>query len=616
VRYLRAWGNAIGILLPVALYLWLALPDLHLPAPYTDELFFAPSAMEMAGYDLPQDYKEDIGLHEFRVSGRSFPVMALQYLGMLRAYFQGAVFRLFGASLGVLRGFHLVLGVLGILAAYLFARGFFRDPAAGALTALFLALDPSYLFSTRTDSVGFSLSMVLRSVSLLLLLLWWRGGAKRFLYGAAFLVGLALSDKAIALWFYGGIVAAAFLLRPVTCCRRFFRLSWKPVLVSALLALAGGLIFFSWYGPRFGHFFGTWLWGSLSSSSQGVSDGDFAGKLMESAGNVLHLAVQTFSGYLRPDMVGVGDFGATLVRVLTSPLIPLFVLPALFIPWAWCSASMRDPARKALFLVLAGGLVVFQILLLPALESPFDLALDYHHLLVTYPLFQCAAAGILAALIRAGLSRPRTGEVEKEGRHTREHAEAAVVSKSGGSAPDRPVTHRNPKRTAVWYRATGLLVILVLALPLGANALRIRRVGEALRLQGGLGLWSDSLYRVEAYLMQEAEGPVLCADWGINRPLLFLSGGGIRTVSTYHRYVGKPGNGLEDPEYLAFLQSLFLREPNLLIVGHVSPWVAFDGAQGAVFEAARRSGKALNPVAEFRTRLDDPVYRIWSLSDR
>ena len=99
----------------IVAYLWFTLPNLELPGPYTDELFYAPSAMVLAGYEIPQDFKKDISLYEFKIAGKSLPVMAILYLGMVRSYFQALVFWLADPSVVALRGFHLLLGILGIL---------------------------------------------------------------------------------------------------------------------------------------------------------------------------------------------------------------------------------------------------------------------------------------------------------------------------------------------------------------------------------------------------------------------------------------------------------------------------------------------------------------------
>ena len=596
--------RCFGFVIPIAVYLCFTLPDLQTPAPYTDELFFAPSAMEMAGYDLPQEYKADIGVYELTLGGKPFPVMSLQYIGMLRAYFQGFVFFLAGPSLVALRGFHVFLGVLGILGTYFFARMFFRDSFAGMLAAFFLAFDPTYVFSTRMDSVGFSLSMVLRTFSLLLFLFWWRKGSRGALCLAFFLTGLAFSDKAIALWFYAALVLASLFIYPRQLLHAFSRLSWKGILLLLILAAAGGFIFLAWYGPRFGHFFGTWLVGSFSAPSDAHQAAGFLSRFWESFREFSRLIAITFSGNLRPDIVEIPEIGGQVFRCVVSLLLPISVSMIVFLPLVLIVPSFRNTGRKALFLMIAGGLVFSQILLLPLLESPFDLALDFHHLLVAYPLLQLGAAAVMSFLFRVVFWGTRNPEETSPRKIPREGANLAQGAARAPGVPGLRRWRRLSRVGTVCLLAAALLVI-----PLGMNAFNLMRVHRALQTAGGKGLWSDSIYSLLSFLEARGDVPVLCNDWGLNRPLLFLSQGKIRTLSPFHHYIGKPCNGSENPDYWTYLESL-LEYPELLVVEHTKPWTAFDCPNEALQTVLRQKERNMTPLAEFSSRDGSPVYRV------
>ncbi len=177
-------------------------------------------------FSMGNFYPQGVG-HSMRAFHRTIPLMQMSYLGSLKAWVWAPVFALTKPGAASLRYPAVVFGAAMLWLLYcLLCR--LSGPATGLLALAFLALDPLLLFTTRCDWGPVALQHLLTVGALLAAV------TGRFSL-AAFLAGLALWDKMVAVWILGGLGAAALLFywREVRAA-----FTWRRLL---LVLLAGAL---------------------------------------------------------------------------------------------------------------------------------------------------------------------------------------------------------------------------------------------------------------------------------------------------------------------------------------------------------------------------------------
>ncbi|NUQ39074.1 MAG: glycosyltransferase family 39 protein, partial [Caldilineales bacterium] len=201
-------------LLPLALFLGLALYQLALPGPNYDEAVEAKAAVQLLGGQPVEAHRQAVA----RVGGRSLPLMIVDYVGALNTYALLALFKLGGVSVITLRLWPVAVAAAILWLTYRLAQAL-AGPRAALLAALILAVHPSFLFFARQ---GIYVTNTTIAFMLAILLALWRlagDGRLRWWYGAAFLAGLGLWAKFIMLW---PLAALAILAPLVWWGRRWF----------------------------------------------------------------------------------------------------------------------------------------------------------------------------------------------------------------------------------------------------------------------------------------------------------------------------------------------------------------------------------------------------------
>jgi hypothetical protein len=139
------------------------------------------------------------------------PVMLMSYVGALKSWFYIPLFSALGVNIWTIRVPMLAAGAVSIWLFYLFVRDLAGERAAIA-GCLLLASDPIYLLTTCFDWGPVALQHVLIWGGLVLILRSWRHQNQRALAGGFFLLGLAMWDKALAIWSLAGLLLAAVLI--------------------------------------------------------------------------------------------------------------------------------------------------------------------------------------------------------------------------------------------------------------------------------------------------------------------------------------------------------------------------------------------------------------------
>ncbi len=181
------------------------------------------------------------GAITLRLFHKQVPVMLMSYLGALKAWIYRPMFNWFRPGVWSLREPMLLVGALSIWVFFLLLRRTSGERAA-VIGCTLLAVDAQYLLTTVYDWGPVALQHLFLATAAYLLVRFYQQGSQRALAGAAFLVGLALWDKAIATWmisgaaiamlaFYPGRVRALLTRRRIAICAAGFLLGALPLVL-------------------------------------------------------------------------------------------------------------------------------------------------------------------------------------------------------------------------------------------------------------------------------------------------------------------------------------------------------------------------------------------------
>ena len=140
-----------------------------------------------------------------------------------------------------------------------------------------------------------------------------------------------------------------------------------------------------------------------------------------------------------------------------------------------------------------------------------------------------------------------------------------------------------------------LAVVLITA---ETGFLTIQKAARLFRVTGGAGSWSDAIFDVSHYLLQQSGKRIVCPRQGFDRNLFVLTGGKIRIRRLGRRNFKEDfQNLLRDPENLYLFQ------------GHFPGFSRDD-----LFRWAEEAGFRLTPLKPFFERTGGIVYSVYAAS--
>jgi len=448
-------------LLLAAAVLAFAARDLTTPGLYYDEAIHAGPARALVEDAPPQPHLP--GARDVELFGRRIPWMTMTYLGALKSLALVPVFAVFGADVVTLRSATLAFGLLGLLVTLLAADRILGRPAAVAGGAL-LALDPTFVFMTRSDYGPVALALVCRAGVVLAAVAGWRARRPAPLFAAGLLAGLGLYHKIDF-----GLSLAALGLALLVVHPRVVLDAWRArrrVLVPAALGLLLGLAPLL---PALPNALGAaaeieGAAGSRLGLLRGVSmtlDGSHFFRLIASGGRVERLAdVAPAPGTLLGVLL-LASFAHLVLRARPGPAIRVR------------RGGLAAPHERGwLFVTLACVFGLGGLFLLPGAQHA-------HHVMNVHPLPHLAVGASLAAAW--GGRGPRLVQGLRRG------VVAAVVAVA--------VLASVQTSTATW---------------------------RLLAATGGRGWWSDALARFATEIDAETTPFVVSLDWGFHENLAFL----------------------------------------------------------------------------------------------
>jgi 4-amino-4-deoxy-L-arabinose transferase-like glycosyltransferase len=472
--------------------------------------------------------------------------MAQPYNGGLKTIVFIPVAALFGITPASVRWFTVIVALLALATYFLFARRLLRSSAVAAVTVVLLALDPSFIFFSRVDYGPSTLMFLLKGIALWQLAVWWREGRAISLVLGCFALGLGVYDKTNFLWIVGAVLGAAIIVQPRGVRARF---SVRRAALAGGAFVAGALplvIYNLSWPPR-----------SLAPVRAGTLHlryGNYQGNVFQQFGERVRELAHLMDGHTATIYFGYD-------RYLVVPLLPILAAVAAFAFLAlFVRPSSRAAARPGAFVALAGLGVLLAAALTPGGDKP-------HHLLLVYPFPQVlAAAGAVGAV---GVVRRRF--------------------------PSRAAT-------AVAIAAVGALIAVQPALGV-AQSIHIER---RLQATGGLGNFSDGIYRLADYLDQhDRDRKIVMLDWGMFYPVVGLSDG-----RSYATQLWRELNNAKPPSPSLVEQ---LTDPSARYVLHSAGTTNFVPPRQHFFSELRRARLRARLVRVIRTHRGGRLFLIYRL---
>jgi hypothetical protein len=486
-------------------------------------------------------------LYSLRLGHSHVPIMLMTYVGALKSLIYGPIFRWFGTGIRVLREPMLLAGVASL---YLFFRLLRR--AAGLRAAYIgcglLAVDSMYLLTICFDWGPVALQHLLLIGGVLLVIGFFQDGKGLQLAAGGFLLGLALWDKALAVWLLSGLGIAATLAFPrqvfAALTRRNLGLAAGGFLLGAL-----PLIIYN-----AGHHWVTFAGNFQRDTTPGAISGKFRMLVDTGQGDGLFGWMidedwQTPAPHLPSD--GLTTVSARISALAGHPrrhlLVYAFVLALLLTPLARGTAL-----RTMLFALIAMAVAWIQMAITANTGG------SVHHTVLLWPLPQVVIAVSFAAASR------RLG------------------------------------------RAGIPALAAVLAVTMVSGALVINEYYTVMRRDGGSQSWTDAIYPLADYLKSAPSSAVVCLDWGILDPLRLL-GRGKLPLEMRPDSLPQPQMTEGDREYLAAR----LSDPGSVFIGHTKDYEFFPGAAPNLARFAAETGYTRDTVVVIPDSYGRPVYEVY-----
>ncbi len=472
--------------------------------------------------------------------------MLMSYLGTLKAYLYKPIFRAFGTGVYAFRVPALLIGTSSVFLLYLLLRRVSGERAALIGCGL-LAADSTYLLTVCFDWGPVALQHFLLIGGTLLLVRFYQTQELRSLAGGFLLFGLAMWDKALAIWVLGGLGLAAALTFP----RQILAVATRRRVAVAFLAFTLGALPLLIYNVD--HHWVTFR-GNFRRDFSAL--GPKAIFLADTAGGAGLFGWMMFDNWQTPKpQEPATAIQRASVRISTwagNPrhhlLLYCFALALLLTPLA-----RGNELRAILFALIALAVGWLQMAITAGTGA------SVHHTVLLWPLPQVIVAIALAAasrrLGRAGI--PAVAAVTA----------AAILS-------GVLVTHE-------YFQ-------------------------QAFRYGGGQS-WSDAIFALSDYLKKTPAKTIFCMDWGMLDSLRLLEKGKL-PIAMGSDPVSQPE--APSPAQREVVQHM-VSDPENLFLAHTKAYEFFPGAHPKLLQIASEAGFDPQPVTTISDRYGREVYLVY-----
>lgn len=510
----------------------------HLGIQNDEALFAAPLFDPRSGYVI-------------KIGHSRLPIMLMSYLGTFKSWIYVPLFQLFGTGISAVRDPMLLAGVAGVWCFYLLLLRVAGKRAAVIGCGL-LATDSLYLITVCFDWGPVALQHLLLLAGLLLLMKFYQEHSAAALAGGCFLLGLAMWDKALAIWMLSGIGIAGVLTFP----RQIFAAVTIRRVAIATLAFSLGALPLIIYNYK----------QNLATFRSNISydTGDIPGKASlllataDSRGLFSWLVDEDWQTGQHPAPKGP-------IQTASARISALFGHPRHnWTFWAFCLALLLAPLargnalRAILFALIAMVVAWFQMAI------TVNAGGSVHHAILIWPFPQM------------------------------------VIGVSFASASRRLGSAAIPAVAAV-------LVVMMVSGALVTN----EYFTLAIRNGGGQN-WTDAIFRLSEYLKGAAsDNYVFCVDWGMLDSLRLLNQGKLR-VRVGTDPITKRELTAPDREYLQQMIS----EPSNIFINHTKDFEFFEGVNAKLVKYAADAGFERKMTAVIPDSHGRPVYEVYHFGAR
>ena len=543
------------VLVAVGIYLCCSLVHLELPGLHYDEVLFANAAMG--------NVDGSFVAWEIHIGRSKLPVMLMPYIGALKAYLYAPIFAIFKPGVIAVRLPTVILGLLTLILTFVVVKPWLGEKVA-LVTLFLLASDPTFIFTNKLDWGPAALMMVLRMASLYLLQRWLVAAKPWLLALAGLLLGLGIYEKVIFIWF----VAALLIAFPIC----FWQRVKSPMSLRALSLFLGCFVLgccpLIAYNLQF-------HWMTFNNPNKlNLSPGQESFLrtiiLMKTLNGTAINEFTSNEEFQRLPLLLQREGSAALGRLINpwygqrsqSPstlTVPALLMAVGLILILWKMGRLQAGARVHFFLLLCVFMTAF-IYLTPG-------STGIQHFAMLYP-FPTTLIGFAAC------SLGKEGEI-------RSRKWLASLGDLAGLA---------------WV---GILLLAQLSVDVDTLKLFVR--------QGGVGIWTDAIYKLADYANEHGESSFTLMDWGFNNQLLVLTQGRIQKEEVFAKVSAAPG----DEERIRAMHA-YLTRPKSLLVFHAPGYEVVPMLQ--FFERAlQRYNLEARKVATFHQRDGQPVYLLYEV---
>lgn len=523
-----------GLIVAILLFIGLSSYQLSLPGLHYDEAVELVPAMQLLS-DQPVTTFRGNGIW---LGNHLVPLMTQDYIGALNTYLALPVFQALGVRVVSVRLIGVAVGVTTLVLAYGLARQLAGAPA-GNLTALLLAVSPSFVFWSRQGVFVTSVTAAIGLAAASAWLAWWRSRRAGYAVAGAFLMGLGIYAKLLFVWLILGLAVAAVAVSLVQS-RGNLRVAWQRgrLGMSGRVGVACGLAGVAGCAPLLAYNLQTGgtldsLGSNLTTSYYGTNNLAFLpnlGQRLEQFVAVLSGAHLWYLGAQYGNWLSVALFAVGLVALL----------------WVGQRRSAGCACRLSP-LVVIGSVIVASCATVSALW------VTHFAVLVPWP--------------------------------------ALLVGCAIGNLFDRPLRGGWRLRGAGVRGGLTIATMALVAAAWGGDVVTDVRYHQALALSGGLGAHSDAVYDLADWLATArsqhgasngAPWHVAAMDWGIAAPVTLLTRGAV-TPTELFGYAWESDAALTTrlTEFMGYPDAVYLwRSPDEIIFDRSGPFKALYAARG------------------------------------
>jgi 4-amino-4-deoxy-L-arabinose transferase-like glycosyltransferase len=409
-------------------------------------------------------YKPYAVAYALKIGHSRIPLMLMSYLGTLKSWIYRPIFQVFDGGIEAMRAPMLLAGAISVWVFYLLLKRISGERAAMFGCGL-LAADSLYLLTVCFDWGPVALQHLLLVSGMFFLVRFYQERSHGALAAGSFLLGLAMWDKALAVWMLGGLGVALLAIVPRQILGAF---TARRAAIAALAFAVGALPLIIYNVGKPGVTF-------RSNTSWDTSD--LAGKARLLRGTADGSALfgwlnledwQTQKPHVPQSVVESATAGISALggHVRHSLLLYAFLLAVLLTPLS------RGNALRAIGVALVAMIVAWA-----QMAVTINAGGSVHHAILIWPLPQMVIAISFAAASR------RLG-------------------------------------------AAGIPALAAMLAVLMISGLLVTNEYFCLIVRnGGSQNWTDAIFRLSDYLKGTSPENLFCVDWGMTDSLRLLNRG-------------------------------------------------------------------------------------------